>query len=340
VTLGSSGTNAGPVPVRIGVSACLLGAEVRFDGGHKRNELLVDVLGWFVEWVPLCPEFELGLGVSRETLSLVRKSGRVRLIGNQSGTDHTVPMRSYAARRAAALAHEGLSGYVLKKGSPSCGMERIEVYGRGGRASRNGRGLFADALMRRFPNLPVEEEERLGDPRIAENFIERVFAYRRLRALFSGRWTPSALVAFHSAHRLQLLAHSPREYRELERIVRPAGQFARQEVRARYESAFMRALSKSATPARHVNVLRHALGCLHGRLDDGCRRELLGLIGDYRAGLVPLTAPITLIRCYALLFDMPDLKNQVYLNPHPDELMLRNRIRETAGTLPMAKKLA
>jgi uncharacterized protein YbgA (DUF1722 family) len=150
--------------------------------------------------------------------------------------------------------------------------------------------------MRRFPSLPVEDEERLGDARIAENFIERVFVYRRLCAFFSGRWTPGGLAAFHSAHRLQLLAHSPRESRELDRIVHQAGQHARQEVRARYEAGFMRALSKLATPRRHENVLRCALGYLRGRLDDRSRRELLGLIGDYRAGSVPLMAPVTLIR--------------------------------------------
>jgi uncharacterized protein YbbK (DUF523 family) len=196
--------------IRIGVSACLLGQEVRFDGGHKRSDFLTGTLAGFVEFVAVCPEVDIGLGIPRESLRLVRNdSGAVRLVANKSGADLTDTMSAYAERRAAALEREDLSGYVLKKDSPSCGMERVRIYGHAGMPARDGRGLFAEALIRRLPNLPVEEEGRLNDPHLRENFIERVFAYHRLRALFAmrnPRWTAGALVAFHTAHKLTLMA--------------------------------------------------------------------------------------------------------------------------------------
>jgi uncharacterized protein YbgA (DUF1722 family)/uncharacterized protein YbbK (DUF523 family) len=314
-------------PIRIGVSACLLGAEVRFDGGHKRNEFITATFGRFVEFVPICPEMELGLGVPRETLRLVKDdSGGVRMAGRQSGIDHTSAMRSWSDRRTASLAREDLSGYLLKKDSPSCGMEQVKVYGGAGQPSRDGRGLYAASLMRRYPHLPVEEEGRLNDPRLRENFIERVFAYRRLRTFFASRWTMGGLVRFHTAHKLQLLAHAPSAYAELGRFVANAKGMDRTEVRDHYESAFMATLARLATPARHANVLQHMAGYLRDHLDSASRQELAALIGDYRMGLVPLIAPITLIRHYVRRFTIKYLEGQVYLEPHPKELMLRNHV--------------
>jgi uncharacterized protein YbgA (DUF1722 family)/uncharacterized protein YbbK (DUF523 family) len=325
--MASTNTNPAPdAPIRIGVSACLLGQEVRFDGGHKRNDFLVDILGPFVEFVPICPEVEIGLGVPRETLRLVRDEDEVRLLANQSGADQTIAMRRYSDRRTAALASDELSGYVLKKDSPSCGMERVRVYAVNGMPARDGRGLYAEALMRRYPNLPIEEEGRLNDPRLRENFIERVFAYRRLKTFFAGRWTLSGLVAMHTAHKLQLLAHSPRAYAELGRMVANASAMARTELRERYESEFMRAFKQIATPVRHVNVLQHMAGYFRDRLDHESRREMADIIEDYRNGLVPLIVPITLVRHYVRSFDIAYLKGQVYLEPHPKELMLRNHV--------------
>ena len=212
------GLYAGEEPIKIGVSSCLFGAKVRFDGGHKRSDFLVDTLGSFVEFVPVCPEVDIGLGVPRETLRLVRDGNAAhvpRLVTNKSGIDHTDKMNSYAERRVIALGREQLSGYVLKKDSPSCGMERVRVYGPSGAPTRDGSGLFAAALIRRYPNLPVEEEGRLNDPRLRENFVERLFAYRRLRSFFSSRWTLGRLVRFHTIHKLVLMAHSPKAYSEL-----------------------------------------------------------------------------------------------------------------------------
>jgi uncharacterized protein YbgA (DUF1722 family)/uncharacterized protein YbbK (DUF523 family) len=320
---------ASDAPIRIGVSSCLLGNEVRFDGGHKRDEFLLNTLGHFVEFVPICPEMDIGLGTPRETLRLVRdndKVGEIRLVGNKSATDSTAAMNTYAAKRLNSLAREDLSGYVLKKDSPSCGMERVRVYRSSGIPTRDGIGLFASALMRRYPNLPIEEEGRLSDPHLRENFVERVFAYRRLRTFFSARWTRGGLVQFHTAHRLTLMAHSPRMYRELGQMVGTAKTIPRDELSERYQRDFMAALKTLATTARHTNVLQHMLGYLREHLDTSARTELTSLIDNYRGGLVPLIVPITMLRHYVRKFDVSNLRGQIYLEPHPKELMLRNHV--------------
>jgi len=314
-------------PIKIGVSSCLLGARVRFDGAHKRSDFLVDTLGNFVEFVPVCPEVEIGLGVPRETLRLIHDSemaSTVRLVSNETGVDYSDRMNAYAERRVTALGHEDLSGYVLKKDSPSCGMRRVRVYGSSGMPARQGSGLFAAALMRRYPSLPVEEEGRLSDKRLRENFIERVFAYRRLRSFFSWRWTLGGLVEFHTAHKLVLMAHSAKAYSELGRLISVSKHLVRDKVRERYEFAFMEAMKKLATTMRHANVLHHMLGYLRPHLDLDSRDELVAIIDDYRHGCAPLVLPITLVRHYARKFDITYLRGQVYLEPHPKELMLRN----------------
>jgi uncharacterized protein YbgA (DUF1722 family)/uncharacterized protein YbbK (DUF523 family) len=313
--------------IRIGISSCLLGQQVRYDGGHKRDLFLVDTFGHHVEWVPVCPELEIGLGVPREPIHLVAQSkGAVRLVGVKSGADHTAAMQKYAKRRLDALAALDLCGYILKKDSPSCGLSRVKVRNRAGMAATNGRGLFAEALVERFPHLPVEEEGRLSDARVRENLIERVFAYARLKALFSGRWTIGQLVAFHAAHKLLLLAHSPDAYRTLGRLVAGASAAGRREVQNAYEAGFMGALAVLATRGRHVNVLQYMAGYLHDGLDSASRDELHQAIADYRAGLVPLVVPITLMRHHVRRLDIAYLASQVYLDPHPKELMLRNHV--------------
>jgi uncharacterized protein YbgA (DUF1722 family)/uncharacterized protein YbbK (DUF523 family) len=325
----------GRSPIRIGISACLLGEEVRFDGGHKRDRFLTDVLGPHVTWVPVCPEVEMGLGTPRETLRLVRarpaeaaeRLVRTRMLTTRTGIDHTAGMASWAKRRLDALAGEDLSGYVLKKDSPSCGMERVKVYDeRGGAPARSGRGIFAEALLARLPLLPVEEEGRLGDARLRENFIERVFAFRRLKDLFAGRWTVGALVAFHTAHKMTLLAHSTTAYQALGRLVARAREVPRAALRRDYETGFMQALAALATTRRHTNVLMHMAGHLKTRIDAGSRQELADCILQYRAGLVPLVVPITLLRHHVRAQDVAYLRGQVYLDPHPRELMLRNHV--------------
>src|SRR5271156_5298603 len=277
----AKGLYASDEPIKIGVSACLLGQQVRFDGGHKRSDFLTETLGRFVEFVPVCPEMEIGLGVPRESIRLVRDDNdtrAIRLVGNKTSLDHTDKMNAFAERRTIALGREDLCGYVLKKDSPSCGMERVRVYGSSGMPTRDGTGLYAAALMRQFPSLPVEEEGRLNDPHLRENFVERVFAYRRLRSFFSARWTIGGLVQFHTVHKLVLMAHSPKTYSELGRFVANAKQLARDDIRDDYEFAFMAALKKLATTARHTNVLQHMLGYLREHLDPAARAELVALV--------------------------------------------------------------
>jgi uncharacterized protein YbgA (DUF1722 family)/uncharacterized protein YbbK (DUF523 family) len=312
--------------IRIGISACLLGQEVRFDGGHKKDDFLTKVLGPHVEYVPVCPEVEMGLGTPRETLRLVRQDGSLRMITTRTAIDHTDGMNRWAARRLDALERENLFGYVLKKDSPSCGMERVKTYGEAAMPVRDGRGLFASALLERMPLLPVEEEGRLSDPTLRENFIERVFAYRRLHDLFQARWTAGALVRFHTAHKMSLLAHSTTAYNELGRLVARAGDLGRADLRRAYEALFMRTLAIPASRARHTNVLQHMAGHLKKVVDDDSRGELAGCIDDYRRGLVPLIVPLTLVRHHVRRHQVTYLQGQVYLEPHPRELMLRNHV--------------
>ena len=313
-------------PLRIGVSACLLGRTVRHDGGHKRDRFLTDVLAPHVEWVPVCPEVELGLGVPRPTIRLETHGGELRLIEPSTGADRTRAMADLGARRSRELERLELCGYVLKKDSPSCGMERVRVHPPRGPAARSGRGLFAQALIERLPLLPVEEEGRLSDAGLRENWVERIFAYRRLRALFRGRWTVGELVAFHTAHKLLLLAHSEVGYRALGRRVAGAKAAPRAELRAGYEAGFMGALAVPATPRRHTNVLQHMVGHLREGLEPGDRAELAEVIEDYRRQLVPLAVPIALLRHHVRRLEVPYLRGQLYLEPHPKELMLRNHV--------------
>jgi uncharacterized protein YbgA (DUF1722 family)/uncharacterized protein YbbK (DUF523 family) len=315
--------------IRIGISACLLGQEVRFDGGHKRDSFLTDILGPHVEWVPVCPEVEVGMGTPREPVRLVRPDrsrSNVLMITTRTTIDYTDRMNSWAVRRVDELAGEDLSGYVLKKDSPSCGLERVKVYPPNGIPERTGRGLFATALKNRFASLPIEEEGRLSDPRLRENFIERVFAYRRLKNLFAGHWNTGALVRFHTSHKMALLAHSTTAYNELGRLVAGSKAVGRRELRERYERLFMDTLTLMATTRKHANVLSHMAGHLKRLLDDGSKRELLHSIDEYRRGLVPLVVPLTLIRHHVRLHEVDYLAGQTYLDLHPRELMLRNHV--------------
>lgn len=317
---------------RLGISACLLGDQVRFDGGHKRDPFLVSTLGRFIEWVPVCPEVEVGMGTPREAIQLVASDAgvpsgahTVRLLGVKTRRDWTSQMSSFAVSRARELASADLSGYVLKKDSPSCGLERVRVHDNG-RVTRTGRGLFAEGLIAALPNLPIEEEGRLNDPALRENFVERVFAYQRLRGLFSGRWTMHQLVVFHSMHKLQLLSHSRQDDAELGRLVAAGVERATRDLSSTYQRVFMTTLARLATPGRHSDVMMHAVGHLKRLIQPGDRDELLAAIEDQRRGIVPLVVPITLLRHHVRRHDVGYLKDQTYLEPHPRELALRNHV--------------
>jgi uncharacterized protein YbgA (DUF1722 family)/uncharacterized protein YbbK (DUF523 family) len=313
-------------PIRVGISSCLLGEEVRFDGGHKRDRYLTDTLGTFFEWVPVCPEVEMGLGTPRETLRLIGEPAAPRLVFAKSRTEITDGMQAWAEARLGQLARLDLRGYILKSDSPSCGMERVRVYRDNGIPAKDGVGIFARALLERFPLLPIEEEGRLHDLGLRENFVERVFAYHRWRSLTTTGLTRGKLVVFHTAHKLLLMAHSPKHYAELGRLVADSRALAPRELESRYGALFMAALRVKTTAKKHVNVLQHILGYLKRDLDAADKAELLAVLADYHQGLVPLIVPITLLRHHLARVGVPYVLDQVYLNPHPKELMLRNHV--------------
>ena len=312
--------------LRLGISRCLLGDEVRFDGGHKRDNFLTEVLGSYVEWVSVCPEVEAGLGTPREAMRLVGNPQDPRLVTIKSGKDHTEVLETMTRHRIQELKELDLSGYVFKKGSPSCGIERVRIYNEHEMTSRNGVGLFARAFTEQFPLIPVEEEGRLCDPTLRENFIERVFCYRRWQDLVQRGVTRQALVQFHTIHKYLLLAHHPQQYEVLGRLVGQAHQHRPKELAHQYGELFMKVLAVKTTVRKHVNVLQHILGYFKERLGAPEKAELLGVIGDYHHGLTPLIVPLTLIKHYVQTFDVSYIRDQVYLNPHPKELMLRNHV--------------
>ncbi len=311
--------------VRLGISACLLGECVRYDGGHKHDRYLTDVLGRWVSWVPVCPEAAVGLGTPRPTIRLEAAAPRPRLVMPSTGEDLTERMEGYAAAKVEELRGSDLDGYVLKRASPSCGMERVRVWSGDG-ATRNGVGVYARILMESWPHLPVAEEGRLHDPVLRENFIEHVFCRHRWRALVRGGPDRGALAEFHTAHKLLIRSHNEAACRRLGRLVASAGPISDGELVRRYEDEFHHALKTKTTGKRHANVLYHALGFLKKHLTPFEKREAVGLIEDYRKEIVPLVVPVTLLRHHAARHGVVYLKHQLYLEPHPKELMLRNRV--------------
>jgi uncharacterized protein YbgA (DUF1722 family)/uncharacterized protein YbbK (DUF523 family) len=287
---------------------------------------LTDTLGPFVEWVPVCPEVEIGLGVPRAAIRLVGDAAAPRLIVEKTGEDLTARMQRYARARTRELESLDLHGYVLKRGSPSCGLFRVRIYDEAGALRGNGAGAYARALTERFPLLPVEEEGRLGDPALRENFIERVFAMARWRAFVARRPGAGDLVAFHTAQKFAVLAHSPSHYATLGRLVAAAGGARFAARLAEYGALLMHALTTRATRARHANVLQHLAGFFKRQLEQPERAELADVIHDYRLGLVPLIVPLTLIKHHVRRLGVAYLADQVYLSPHPKELMLRNHV--------------
>jgi uncharacterized protein YbgA (DUF1722 family)/uncharacterized protein YbbK (DUF523 family) len=311
---------------RLGISACLLGQKVRHDGAHKQDRFLTDTFGRFVEWVAVCPEVELGMGVPRETVRLIGTPQHPRMVAERSGRDWTTAMRLYAAVRTRELAELKLSGYVFKKDSPSCGLERVRVYDSNPIPVRRGRGLFAQAVLEKASLLPVEDEGRLKDPALRENFVERVFAYHRWHQTLAGPRSATTLLDFHTRHKFLLLAHSERHYRRLGGIV---AQMKRRSLRAVYQAYgrwFMEALAIRASAKKHANVLEHMMGYFSEHLSGAERKELVELIRDYRNEIVPLMVPVTLFRHYVKKYGVPYLRDQIYLEPSPKELMLRNHV--------------
>lgn len=312
--------------VKIGVSSCLLGQEVRFNGGHKRDGFVVGGLARFVDYVPVCPEVAIGLGVPRPTIRLVGDPEQPRAVGSDDpDRDVTQRLADFAAGQVPSLG--GIHGYILKKDSPSCGMERVKVYSpKGGAAQRKGVGIYARVLMGRLPLLPVEEEGRLNDPVLRENFLTRVFVYERWQRLLAAGLTRGALIGFHSDHKYLAMAHSQAAYRRMGQLLSDLKNADMEAVAPMYIAELMAALQRRVNRKRHVNVLQHMMGYLKRRIDGGDKAELAESIESYRRGEVPLVVPVTLLRHYFRRNPDPYMERQVYLRPHPDELSLRNAI--------------
>jgi uncharacterized protein YbgA (DUF1722 family)/uncharacterized protein YbbK (DUF523 family) len=310
--------------IRIGISSCLLGAMVRYDGGHQLDRYLRDTLGTYFEYVPVCPEVEMGLPTPRDTLRLVETAEGTRLVFSRTGEDITGPMLAWAQQRVRELEGENLCGFIFKAKSPSSGMERVKLYDRNGVPAKKGVGLFARTFMEHYPLLPVEEDGRMHDPHLRENFIECVFVFKRWRDLLATGATPAGVVDFHARHKLLLLSHSPELYRELGKLVAQAGKRPLEELLGTYQGLLMKAMRLHASVRKQVNVLHHMLGYFKRQLSADEKQEMLSLIELYRQGSVPLIVPVTLVNHYVRKYREPYLSRQFYLQPHPAELQLRN----------------
>lgn len=312
--------------IRLGVSSCLLGENVRFDGGHKHDRFITDTLGQYVEFVPVCPEVECGLGVPRESMRLVGNSQSPRLMTVRTHVDLTDRMLTWAEKRVKALEKEGLCGFIFKSDSPSSGMERVKVYNEKGMAEKKGVGLFAHAFMDHFPLIPVEEEGRLHDPKLRENFIERIFTLKRWRELRVRKEGLGGVVDFHTRNKLLILAHSEKHHRAMGKLVAAGKTLPVQSLYHQYETLLMEALALKTTAKKNTNVLQHLMGYFKNELSPDEKQELLEIFDQYRDGTIPLIVPVTLINHYVRKYQQPYLAKQTYLNPHPADLQLRNHV--------------
>ena len=312
--------------LRIGISSCLLGNEVRWNAGHKLDRYLTNTLGQFVEYVPVCPEVEAGFGVPRESFRLVGDPENPRLITFKSKTDHTDQMTRWAKKRVKELEKEDLCGFIFKSDSPSSGMIRVKVYNEKGMPEKKGVGMFARAYMDHFPLIPVEDDGRLHDPGIRENFIERIFTLKRWRDTVGKSPNLGNLVDFHSRHKLLILSHSQKHSRLMGKLVADGKKMPLKELYDPYERLLLEALTLKTTAKKNNNVLQHLMGYFKKQLTADEKRELLEVFEQYRQGFAPLIVPMTLINHYVRKYDQPYLKIQTYLNPHPVELKLRTHV--------------
>jgi len=310
--------------IKIGISACLLGQPVRYNGGHKASQLCLEVLSRHFEFIPLCPEQAIGLGVPRQPIRLVGDPQNPRAQGTKDPElDVSEALRDYGQRAAGQL-HD-ISGYILMQKSPSCGMERVKVYRDNGHlAESGGRGLFAAALMRARPELPVEEDGRLNDPVLRENFITRVFAHAEWQRLQRDGLTRKGLIGFHERYKYQLMASSRVQYQQLGRTLAQSAAIPLQAFAPRYFRQLMSALRQPANRGSHSNVLQHISGYLKRALSAAEKQELQQLIEQYRLGVVPLVVPMTLLKHHFRRHPHAYIARQAYLQPHPETLSLRN----------------
>ena len=311
---------------RIGISSCLLGNEVRWNSGHKLDKYLAHTLGQFVEYVPVCPEVEAGFGVPRESFRLVGVPDSPRLVTFKSKTDHTDRMLTWAQKRVRELEKEELCGFIFKSDSPSSGMIRVKVYNEKGMPHKIGIGMFARTFMEHFPLIPVEDDGRLNDPIIRENFILQIFTMKRWRDNLARKRGIGSLVDFHTRNKLLMLSHSPKHYRLMGKLVAEGKKMPLGDLYDQYQLLLMEALKLKTTIRKNINVLQHLMGYFKKQLSGDEKQELLEAFDQYRSEYVPLIVPITLINHYVRKYDQPYLKQQTYLNPHPLELKLRTHV--------------
>jgi uncharacterized protein YbgA (DUF1722 family)/uncharacterized protein YbbK (DUF523 family) len=311
-------------PIKIGVSSCLLGNNVRYNGGHAHDRFITGTLGEFVEFVPVCPEVECGLGIPRLTMHLKGDVDNPRLVTTKTGEDHTERMVSWAKKRLEELANENLCGFIFKKNSPSSGMARVKVFNDKGQPDNRGSGIFAGMFMIRFPLIPVEEDGRLNDPILRENFIEQMFTLKRWRDLTAGGITRGNLVEFHTCNKMLIRSHSENHYRLMGKLVAGAKSISPSTLYEQYEELLLAALRLKASVAKHTNVMLHMLGYFKNDLTSDEKQEMLEIIDAYRGEYVPLVVPLTLFSHYVRKYNQQYLKQQTYLNPHPTALKLRN----------------
>lgn len=313
--------------IKIGVSSCLLGEKVRWNGDHKQDRYVREILGNYFEYVPVCPEMEVGMGVPRETVALYGTLEEPKMISKKSKIDWTERMNRYLKDRINQLTHDELSGYIFKSKSPSCGIARVPVFSETDRSkAMHGAGMFANAFIKNFPLVPIEDEGRLNDAKIRENFIVRVFCFNRLQKLFSKGFSKGAVVDFHTRHKFLLLAHSRNHYSELGKLVANVNSLNPKQFKTKYSELFMEALAYKSTAKKNADVLLHMMGFLKKVLTKGEKEDILSNIEDYRKELLPLIVPVTLIRHQVKKYKVEYLLDQIYLNPHPKELMLRNHV--------------
>ena len=311
--------------IKLGISSCLLGEKVRYDGGHKLDRFITQTLGKLVEFVPVCPEVECGLGVPREAMHLVAAPDGPRLVTIRTQTDYTERLLAWAQKRLVELEQEDLCGFIFKSGSPSSGMERVKIYSGKGEPARTGVGLFAREFMQHFPLLPVEDEGRLHDPALRENFLERLFTMKRWRETVALGARRGHLVDFHTRHKLLIMSHSPKHYQLLGKLVARVKEIPLPEAYEQYQTRLMEALRLKSTIKKNVNVLLHVMGYFKRNLAEAEKVELLEIINNYRLGYIPLIVPVTLLNHFVRKYDQLYLKTQYYLDPHPVELKLRNQ---------------
>jgi len=304
----------------------LLGEKVRYDGGHKVDRFLTDTLGQYVEYVPVCPEAECGFGIPRETLRLEGDPDTPRLVTTCTKKDYTGPMVRWAQQRVVELEKEGLCGFIFKSNSPSSGMERVKVYNAKGMPVKKGIGIFARIFMEHFPLIPVEDDGRLQNPTLRENFIERIFTMKLWRENVAKKWSVGNLVNFHTRHKLLILSHSNKHYRGMGKIVARGKSMPIEELYKTYEALLLEALELKTTPRKNLHVLQHSMGYFKKELSSDEKEKLLEVFAQYRNERVPLIVPITLVNHYVRKYKQPYLSEQTYLRPHPISLGLRNHV--------------